>query len=183
MRSGAGQDPPLRVYGADGERLEADQVRFAAAPTGGLPWRSGTALVGTETLGMPLDAALTWAGLLGFRYEPGAAAPLPAPWTAPDTEHEVARVWQLPRYTHDEREPVAVGFDGTFEAEVDDLELVVAFALPPPTTGEVELCTDFEEWERAGRRSPRLSSTSPSASPVTPARSRGPTRCRSRTRS
>ena len=133
------------VYGADAERLEPDQVRFAATPTGGLPWRSGTALVGTETLGMPLDAALTWAGMLGFRYEPGAAAPLPAPWTAPDTGHEVTRVWQLPRYTHDEREPVTVGFDGTFEADVDDPELVVALSLPPPVTGEVELCTDFLE--------------------------------------
>ena len=74
------------VYGADGERLEADQVRFAAAPTGdcrGGRARRSSARRRSACRSMRRSRG---PGCSASATNPGSA-PLPAPWTAPDTGH------------------------------------------------------------------------------------------------
>ena len=167
------------VYGADGERLEADQVRFAAAPT-------GTAVAVGHGARRHGDAR--HAARCGAHVGRAARLPLRTRAAAAHRRHGRRRTgtrWRAsgnclgtPTTSVSRSRSVSTGRSRPRSTTWSSSSP----SLPPPTTGEVELCTDFEEWERRVA-APGCGSTSPSASPVTPARSRGPTRCRSRTRS
>ncbi|MEM7226945.1 MAG: hypothetical protein AAF495_28505 [Pseudomonadota bacterium] len=137
---------PHCVRGADGVRLAPDRVKFTAAPTGELPWRSGGSLEGLETMGPSLESTTTWAHLIGYRYEPGQVTDLPAPWRDGESGVEVNSLWALPRFSHDELEPITVGFDGTYSADVEDPDLVIALSLPTlPDGSEFEVCFTFDD--------------------------------------
>lgn len=134
------------VYGANGVRQDPETVLLSELPSGPLPWPTFGSLSLVESVGVSLDAGQVWADLLGYRYTPGDVITLPEPYTLSSNGVELTEAWALPAYTHSTLLQITAGAIGSYSADVDEPDLVVALSLPVPQSGsELEICSEFEE--------------------------------------
>jgi hypothetical protein len=142
------------VLGGAGARLAQGRVRFAAPPSGQVPYPPDFFVDGVE--GVPpiftVSALASLAPTFGLTFEPGVRGALPAPYTPAGESVALTHAWRLPRYTRASMTAMSLGIKGTFAPEVSEPELLLAVCLTVPDIGGREtVCLDMSGLKQYAR--------------------------------